>query len=152
MAALTPLVEKGTTFVQDAIKSLSESEAGAKALKAVEDLRLTEQFERLANAPPCDLGMGDATDKLKCFGSTIATSSRSNTSPLHALRICAAWGALSVRTNSSPRDAATLGLLFLVNVNILAYSNARRTTLGTRAKSGCLNMLSRARNRSATAT
>ena len=72
MAALTPLVEQGTKFVQDAIKSLSESEAGAKALKAVEDLRLQEQFERLATAPPCDLGKGDATDKAKCLGSTIA--------------------------------------------------------------------------------
>jgi len=72
MAALNPLIEKSTTALNDAIKAASDSEAGTKMLKAVEDLHLADRFEKLAAAPPCDLSKGDATDKLSCIGSTIA--------------------------------------------------------------------------------
>lgn len=72
MAALNPLIEKSTTALNDAIKAASDSEAGTKMLKAVEDLHLADRFEKLAAAPQCDLSKGDATDKLSCIGSTIA--------------------------------------------------------------------------------
>ena len=72
MAALNPIIEKSTTALNDAFKSLSDSEAGTKMLKAVEDLHLAERFEKAAASPPCDLGKGDATDKLNCLGSTMA--------------------------------------------------------------------------------